>query len=108
MDLYAIIIKYMYKAFLLGAWYGQAEFEQYLDNQFVNSALESIYALNTGKPMFSGSTGRTVSYNLRSEKWRQAIFRKKDDFEELIPKMYQEIKESIVKNQLELFFNERY
>jgi len=99
MSLFAIIVKYMLIAFELGEWYGQAVMEEYMDNQLLDSVLEVIESKNTGMPTKNESSGRTVSYNLRTMKWRQAIFDKKIDFEALIPKMYEEIKEI----QLNLF-----
>lgn len=81
---------YMWEAFLLGAWYGQAEMEQHMDNEMLNVCLEHINGKKMSSPLFSKSTGKTVIYNLRSEKWRKAIFGKKEEFKKLL-KEFQEL-----------------
>jgi len=94
----AIINSYMWDAFLLGAWYGQAEMEQSMDNNsYFDAFLMSVHAEKSGGECRHtvGSddiNSRPVKYNLRSEKWRKAVFAKKEEFKKLIPKMIEELK----------------
>lgn len=93
-----IINNYMWNAFLLGAWYGQAEMEQAMDNNsFFDACLTFAHSQKTGgKCLHTVSSdninSRPVRYNLRSDKWRKAIFGKKEEFKNLIPKMIKELK----------------
>ena len=90
-DMKVKIYSYMWEAFMLGSWYGQAEMEQHMDNNFLDNVMESLSAKKTSCPMFNKSNGRTVRYNLRSDKWRKAIFSKKEKFKELITKFCDDI-----------------
>ena len=61
-------------AFEAGKWEGQAELEEYYDRiQLSEAVIESIYARKTAMPLKDASTGRTVTVNLRSEKWREGV-----------------------------------
>lgn len=61
-------------AFEAGKWAGQVELEEHMDNeQFSKAALESVMTRKTAAPCDIPSEGRTVRYNLRSDKWRQGV-----------------------------------
>lgn len=89
----ARIVSYMWQAFFLGAWYGQADMEQYLESNSLRSVLEAISARKTSMPLYSRSSGRTVIYNLRSDEWRKAVFAKKEELKDLIDNFCKEIEE---------------
>jgi len=61
-------------AFEAGKWEGQVELEEHYDrSQLSEAIMESIYARKNAMPMKDSSTGRTVTVNLRSEKWREGV-----------------------------------
>lgn len=61
-------------AFEAGKWEGQVELEEHYDrNQFAEAFLEAAYARKNAMPLKDASTGRTVTVNLRSDKWREGV-----------------------------------
>jgi hypothetical protein len=61
-------------AFEAGKWEGQVELEEHYDkSQLSEAIIESIYARKNAMPLKDASTGRTVTVNLRSEKWREGV-----------------------------------
>ena len=61
-------------AFEAGKWEGQVELEEFYDrNQFAEAFLEAAYSRKNAMPLKDASTGRTVTVNLRSDKWREGV-----------------------------------
>lgn len=61
-------------AFEAGKWEGQVELEEHYDkSQLPEAIIESIYSRKNAMPLKDASTGRTVTVNLRSEKWREGV-----------------------------------
>lgn len=61
-------------AFEAGKWEGQVELEEHYDrSQFSEAFLEAAYARKNAMPLKDASTGRTVTVNLRSDKWREGV-----------------------------------
>lgn len=61
-------------AFEAGKWEGQVELEEHYDrSQFAESFLECAYARKNAMPLKNPSSGRTVTVNLRSDKWREGV-----------------------------------
>lgn len=61
-------------AFEAGKWEGQVELEEHYDrNQYMESIVEVAYSRKNSMPLKDASTGRTVTINLRSEKWREGV-----------------------------------
>lgn len=61
-------------AFDAGMWTGQVDLEEHYDReQFAKAALEAMYARKNSMPMHEASTGRTLTVNLRSDKWREGV-----------------------------------
>jgi hypothetical protein len=71
---YQIIQVALELAFEAGKWAGQVELEEHYDrSQFAEAFLEAAYARKNSMPMKEASTGRTVTVNLRSDKWREGV-----------------------------------
>lgn len=61
-------------AFEAGKWEGQVELEEFYDrNQSAEAFLETAYSRKNAMPLKDASTGRTVTVNLRSDKWREGV-----------------------------------
>lgn len=61
-------------AYEAGKWHGQVELEEHIEKeQFSQALLEAVISRKTSSPSDCASTGRTVRYNLRSEKWRIGV-----------------------------------
>jgi hypothetical protein len=61
-------------AFEAGRWLGQVDLEEHLDReQFSSCIYEALQSRKTTMPIKEGSTGRTIEYNLRSQKWRNGV-----------------------------------
>jgi hypothetical protein len=61
-------------AFEAGRWLGQVDLEEHMDReQYSQCIVESIFSKKINMPMQPPSTGRTVMYNLRSDKWREGV-----------------------------------
>lgn len=61
-------------AFEAGKWEGQVELEEFFDrNQFAEAILEAAYSRKNAMPLKDSSTERTVTVNLRSDKWREGV-----------------------------------
>ena len=61
-------------AFEAGKWHGQVELEEHMDREQYSQVMpEAINTRRTATPGDLASTGRTVRYNLRSNKWRQGV-----------------------------------
>ncbi len=61
-------------AYEAGKWEGQVELEEHYDkSQLSEAIIESIYARKNAMPLKEASTGRTVTVNLRSDKWREGV-----------------------------------
>lgn len=71
---YQIIQAALMLAFEAGKWEGQVELEEHYDrSQFSEAFLEAAYARKNAMPLKDASTGRTVTVNLRSDKWREGV-----------------------------------
>lgn len=71
---YQIIQVALELAYEAGKWAGQVELEEYYDrNQFAEAFIESAYSRKNAMPLKDASTGRTVTVNLRSDKWREGV-----------------------------------
>ena len=65
---------YMLLAFELGRWRGQVDLEESMDRgQYAQCLIEAINARKTTMPNDIASTGKTIRYNLRSEKWKEGV-----------------------------------
>ena len=73
----------MVSAYMAGRWRGQVDLEINYDlGQYGTALAESHCARITGLPSFPASTGRTVTVNLRSDRWREGVDNSsKTDFE---------------------------
>ena len=61
-------------AFEAGKWAGQVELEEHYDrSQFAEAFLEAAYSRKNAMPLKDASNGRTVTVNLRSDKWREGV-----------------------------------
>jgi len=61
-------------AFEAGKWEGQVELEEFYDrNQFSEAFIEAVYSRKNAIPLKKASTGRAVTVNLRSDKWREGV-----------------------------------
>src|SRR6056297_3133754 len=61
-------------AFEAGKWEGQVELEEHFEKeQFSKCMSESIISKKTAMPSTPPSDGRTVTVNLRSQKWRKGV-----------------------------------
>ena len=61
-------------AFEAGKWEGQVELEEFYDRiQFSESFIEAAYSRKNAMPLKETSTGKTVTVNLRSDKWREGV-----------------------------------
>lgn len=71
-------IHHLEMAFLAGCGYGQAMLEQSMDNDCFDAFMGVLHAKETGMPLHTVAGGaddsRPVRYNLRSDKWREAMF----------------------------------
>lgn len=71
---YQIIQVALELAYEAGKWAGQVELEEHYDkSQFAEAFLEAIYSRKNAMPLKDASTGRTVTVNLRSDKWREGV-----------------------------------
>ena len=70
----------LFLAFEAGRWMGEVDLEVHYDREQYGIALvESIVARKTCMPCFPASTGRTVTVNLRSDRWREGVVKKVDE-----------------------------
>ncbi len=61
-------------AFEAGKWAGQVELEEHYErSQYGEAVLESLQSRKTAMPAKAASSGRTVTINLRSNKWRDGV-----------------------------------
>jgi len=61
-------------AFEAGKWEGQVELEEHYDrSQYTEAFFEAAYSRKNAMPLKDASTGRTVTVNLRSDKWREGV-----------------------------------
>lgn len=61
-------------AFEAGRWMGQVDLEEHMDREQYSQVMpEAFISRRTASPNDLASTGRTVRYNLRSDKWRQGV-----------------------------------
>lgn len=71
---YQIIEVALELAYEAGKWVGQVELEEHYDrNQFAEALIEVAYSRKNAMPIREASTGRTVTINLRSDKWREGV-----------------------------------
>src|SRR3990167_1047828 len=71
---YQIIKIALELAFEAGKWEGQVELEEHYDrSQYAEEFLEAAYSRKNAMPLKDASTGRTVTVNLRSDKWREGV-----------------------------------
>lgn len=91
-----LIIKAAMKlVFEAGKWAGQVELEEHYDrSQFAESCIESIYSKKNAMPLMDASNGRTVTINLRSEKWREGVRKSSKEY-------FEQAMEIINKNEKE-------
>ena len=69
---YQIIQVALELAYEAGKWAGQVELEEHYDrSQYAEAFLEAAYSRKNAMPLKDASTGRTVTVNLRSDKWRE-------------------------------------
>jgi len=93
----------MDEAFHLGAWYGQAAMEEQMENNsFFDAFLSYSYSEKSGgecrhSVSLSSPDARPIKYNLRSDKWRKAIFGKKDEFISLKNKLIKSLTSLTIK-----------
>lgn len=70
----AIVEAALLLAFEAGKWEGQVELEEHYDrNQFAEAMFEAAYSRKNAMPLKDASTGKTVTVNLRSDKWREGV-----------------------------------
>ena len=61
-------------AFEAGKWIGQVELEEHYDKeQYSTSFIEVFHSKKTTMPKNEISSGKTVTINLRSQKWRDGV-----------------------------------
>src|SRR5690554_4800744 len=73
-DSYKIIQIALELAYEAGKWAGQVDLEEHYDrSQYAEAFLEAAYTHKNAKPLRPASTGRTVTVNLRSDKWREGV-----------------------------------
>jgi len=71
---YQIIQVALELAYEAGKWAGQVELEEHYDrSQYAEAFLEAAYSRKNAMPLKDASTGRTVTVNLRSDKWREGV-----------------------------------
>lgn len=73
-DFYQIIQVALELVYEAGKWAGQVELEEHYDiSQYAEAFLEAAYSRKNAMPLKDASTGRTVTVNLRSDKWREGV-----------------------------------
>ena len=61
-------------AYEAGKWAGQVDLEEHYDReQFSSAIIETLVAKKTSMPTNKASNGRTVTIDLRSERWRAGV-----------------------------------
>ena len=76
-------------AFEAGRWLGQVDLEEEYDrDQYGMAFVEAMVSRKTCMPCFPASTNRTVTVNLRSDRWREGVVKTTDEkLEELFERM---------------------
>ena len=76
-------------AFEAGRWMGEVDLEEQYDRDQCGMALaEAMVSRKTCMPCFPASTGRTVTVNLRSDRWREGVTKRMNEkLEELFERM---------------------
>ena len=78
---YQIIQVALELAYEAGKWAGQVELEEHYDrSQFAEALLEATYSRKNAMPLKGASTGRTVTVNLRSDKWREGVIKSSREY----------------------------
>jgi len=82
-------------AFEAGRWMGEVDLEVHYDReQYGMAFFEAMVSRKTCMPCFPASTGRTVTVNLRSDRWREGVVKQVDEILEKIFKQMEALLES--------------